>query len=165
MVWFGYAIAFVLGALVAYVSLKGKMKNVGISVETKSRNIDILNQWIILQHENMPLSDTLEKKGIYKVAIYGMGILGRHLIRELHGKDIQIVYALDRRNLKQFRGVEVYKLGNNLPEVDAVINTVFAESNEIAANIHKYMSCNILNLEDLVFDSYVTKEEDNSERF
>lgn len=165
MMWVGYGIAFLIGVLTMYIFRKREIGNESKVIENKNRNIAILNQWIILQHENMPLSETLKNRGVDKVAIYGMGILGRHLVRELARTDIKIAYALDRRSLKKFKETEVYQLGSNLPQVDIVINTVLAENSEIAENIHKYMSCDVLHLEDLVFESYTMKEEDNGNRY
>ncbi len=116
--------------------------------------IAMLNQWLIIKQEGKSLEGYLLDHGYLKIAIYGMGVYGRHLVRELLGGKIQIVFAIDRKVMPPYLGVEVKGLNDALPEVDAVVNSVICSKEEIANCISKRMDVPIIGLDDLVFESY-----------
>ena len=107
----------------------------------------------------MKLETELKRRGIHEIAVYGMGICGRHLIRELATSDIAVAYAMDKKNMDPYHGIEVRKLQKELPVVDAIVNTVINDNSVINEEIKKYFSCPILTLEDLVYESYAVEDD------
>lgn len=148
------AVGFALGIICMAIYMEGKRSWDKINLERSNRTINILHQWLILKEKGVDLSYMLEQRKIKRIAVYGMGILGRHLVRELQHHHLESLYGIDRRRMPPFQGMDVYTLKEGLPEADMVINTVIAEHQGISAALGKYFKCPIVCLEDIVFESY-----------
>lgn len=147
-------IGFILGCVVMYLIFHNAFKKKEKQLINNRKNLDMVNQWLILKHSGIELSKEIKKYGVKKIAVYGMGICGRHLVRELLNSDIEIAYALDSRKMSPYQKVEIRKLKDNMPEVDAVINTVVYDNEVINNALKSHFNCKIINLEDIIFESY-----------
>ena len=111
----------------------------------------IMDQWMTLRESGVHLSDYLRQYEYNKVAIYGMGILGKHLIKELTDDGVDVRYIIDRKEEHKYNGIEVCKINNNLEQVDAIIVTAIHEYDTIWKSIR---SCGItfpvVSLEELI---------------
>ena len=123
-------------------------------MEKLNRDKNMLDQWLILKEEGIDLYSALGQKDIKRIAVYGMGIFGRHLIRELRKIDLDLLYAIDRKIMSPFIGVNVFRPEENPPQVDLIINTVIIEHQNITEALKNYFKCPIVNLEDIIFESY-----------
>lgn len=92
----------------------------------------ILDTWLRLKEENIKVEKYFADRKIKSIAIYGMGMLGKHLLEELKDSDIQIVYGIDR-NTNMQSIVPVYSPDDDLPEVDTVVVTATYAYVEIAS--------------------------------
>ena len=81
-----------------------------------SRYIDRINIW-------------LKSKGIYKVAIYGIGAVGEAFLIFAKKLDICVCYGIDK-NSKKFKELSVYAPSDDIPCVDAVFITINSSYNE-----------------------------------
>lgn len=152
-------IAFGLGCLCMYLITQKEIAKKSGQLQKNKKYVELVNQWLILKHSNMKLETELKRRGIHEIAVYGMGICGRHLIRELATSDITMAYAMDKKNMDPYHGIEVRKLQKELPVVDAIVNTVINDNSVINEEIKKYFSCPIITLEDLVYESYVVEDD------
>lgn len=118
------------------------------------RYLNMMHQWLIIKHSGNSLDKYLTSRGQNKIAIYGMGIYGRHLVRELQNTDITVLYGIDRQDLEPYRNISILHLDQNLPKVDAVVNTVILEHTAIKKELDEIFDCPVISLEDLVFESY-----------
>lgn len=116
--------------------------------------LDLMNQWLILKHEGKNIKTYLEKKGYHTIAVYGMSIYGRHVIRELQGTDITIAYGIDQKKMKPYQKIEILQPIGDLPYVEAIINTIIGDHFKIEAALAHITKAPILNLEDVIFESY-----------
>lgn len=116
--------------------------------------LQVMNQWLILKQEGKCLERYFLSKHYEKIGIYGMGVYGRHLVRELEGSKVKIMYGIDQKELMPYRNVAIYHLSNQLSAVDLIVNTVMHEHNTIKRQLEKFFDCPILSLEDVVFDGY-----------
>lgn len=150
----------VFGVLVAWIAM-GKLgeKNRN-QVANMQKNIDVLNQWLILKTADMSLASVLEAREIHKVAVYGMGISGRHLIRELENTRVEVCCGLDMKVKGQYKNIPIHKPGKVEISADAIINTVLYDEANIVSNIKRYYSSEIINLSDLVFGAYTEKSQE-----
>lgn len=123
-------------------------------ISHEKQYLNVMHQWLILKEKNMSLSDILKEYHVNHVAVYGMGILGRHIIRELEGSGIIVDYGIDQKSIDAYQEIIVYTPNNSLQKVDAVINTVVWAQREIEQLLKGKLSCPIFNLEELVFDRY-----------
>lgn len=124
----------------------------------QNRNYDqylrMMDQWLILKQEGKCLDRYLLHCKYHNIAIYGMSVYGRHLIRELQGSAINILYGVDISNINPYHGIPVYRPMVELPRVDAVINTVLWDHASIKKKLSKKVNCPIISLEDVVYGSY-----------
>ena len=111
----------------------------------------VLKKWDNRRKEE---KDFLEKRLILenhmKIAVYGYGILGRRLIRELEGSQIERKYYIDRNALKIQADIPVFMDTEDLPEVDVIIVTVVSQFCEIKSMLNKKVKYLVVNIEDLL---------------
>lgn len=123
-------------------------------ISHEKQYLDVMHQWLILWENGMRLSDILKKQQISCVAVYGMGIFGRHIIRELENSGIIVSYGIDKKSMNAYKDIVVFTPDEPLKKVDAVINTVVWAHGEIEHLLSGKLDCPVLNLEKLVFDRY-----------
>lgn len=100
--------------------------------------------------KNLSLADYLKKYEVTHVAVYGYGMLGRHLISELEGTDIVIDYIIDKSSRRNSLKYDVKNLENDLPETEAVIITIVDEFDGIYSQLKKRMNCKFFSLAEIV---------------
>ncbi len=125
-----------------------------MQVEQYRQYLDMMNQWLILRQEGKNIGEYLKKKGYQAVAVYGMAMYGRHVIRELSGRDITISYGIDRKKMKPYKDIKVLQPTEKLPSTDIIINTVIHENANIAAALANLTDIPVVSLEEIVFGSY-----------
>lgn len=113
--------------------------------------LELLNQWLIRLHRNLPLEKFFLHRNIKRIAIYGMGLYGRHLVRELANGRIEISYAIDRRKLPPYEGVVVCPLRADFAPVDAVVYTVIDGKDDVRNWLEKNFDVPIYSIEEVVF--------------
>lgn len=78
---------------------------------------------------------------VKSAAIYGLGNIGRHIIAELKGTEIEIAYGIDKDATEINTGFFVYTIDDVLPEVDIVIvTTPKADFEKLKKKKCKYMT-------------------------
>lgn len=122
--------------------------------EEYEQYLNMMNQWLILAQEGKSLNRFLIRQGWQKVAVYGMSIYGRHVIRDLKEEDCTVVCGIDRKKMSSYEGVHIYEPTIRLPQTDVVINTVLHRHQEIVRDLQQVVSCPVVSLEDVVFGSY-----------
>lgn len=151
---------FVVGFLTTWIIVKHYNKKKGVQIVRMQNNIDMLNQWLILKHNGVSLDKKLKERQINSIAIYGMGITGRHLVRELEKSEVKISYGIDVKISKPYKNVSVYKLQEQMEAVDAVINTVNYDEKNIVNNLSKYYTCPIFNLDEIIYAGHSKENEE-----
>ena len=111
----------------------------------------ILDYWLKLYEDNKSISMYFKQRGYKKIAIYGMGVLGKHLEKQLCNKEISIEYVIDKGTF--FQGELTKKLEevkNRLPEVDVIVVTAIMEYESIEKQLKTFMKCHIISLEEVI---------------
>lgn len=99
--------------------------------------IELLDRWMSLKEEGKSIVTWLSQKGYRSIAIYGYGILGRHLYRELEESDICIDYIIDQQRDKIHVASEIYALSDDFPQTNAVIVSATYYYDEILMQLKK----------------------------
>lgn len=120
----------------------------------EGRYLNMMNQWLILKQEGKGIDRYLKRHGYNTVAVYGLAIYGRHVIRELQESDVKIMYGIDRREMDAYKNVKVIQPAKGMPLVDIIINTVLHDHIGIKTNLAQLTSSPIVSLEDVIFESY-----------
>jgi len=111
---------------------------------------DLMDKWMEKLENGDSLNTFFSERKYSNIAIYGMGILGRHLKQQLGGTDIRIQYIIDKRKDLIRSEIQVINLGENMSDIDAIIVTPFDEFENIKEELVNYYSCDIVSLEDII---------------
>ncbi len=120
----------------------------------EKRYLDMMNQWVILNYEKKGIAEYLKQKGYHIIAVYGIAIYGRHVIRELEGSDIEIAYGIDQRKMKPYKDIKIIQPVTELPYADVIINTVIHDHKRIQSILNGITKIPLISLEDMIFDAY-----------
>ncbi len=110
----------------------------------------ILNRWLSLKEKNVKLADYIIKRGFLNIAIYGIGMLGKHLLKELSDSEIYIAYGIDQGGQLKNSILPIYTIDDHLENVDAIIVTVCYEYENIKRTLKRKLNCEILSLEEVL---------------
>lgn len=132
-----------------YTKYKGKITYYKKTVARYESYWRVMDKWLSLKENGKSISDVLEEKDIYNVAVYGVGMLGRHFIKELYGSSVKIVCAIDRNHIQDTFEFPVLGIGEHVPEVDAVIVTPGYDFYNIRDQLKKQGLNHIISIESL----------------
>lgn len=112
-------------------ALSGRTSKTGPGQRTTVSQVTILDQWLEAYRFGLRVEDFFKKYKYRTIAIYGMGILGRHLLEELAGSEVKILYYIDRSVALGDTVIRKVSVNDELPEADAIVVTVLTEFEEI----------------------------------
>lgn len=125
-----------------------------VDMAWEGKYLNMMNQWLILKQEEKSIDRYLRNHGYNVIAVYGMGLYGRHVIRELQGSDVRILYGIDRKKMKPYKDIEVVQPMEGMLHVDAIINTVLHDHISIKSHLAELINSPVLSLDDIIFESY-----------
>lgn len=106
----------------------------------------IMDKMLTLKEMGYKFSAVLHKRGYRTVAVYGMGMLGNHLVKELELENLVLSYGIDKRKESKRYSFPIYSLDDDLPEVDVIVISISYAYEEIEREIHNKMSCDIIDI-------------------
>ena len=123
------------------------------NVYEKSKRVNgCLGKWIMLREEKKTVESYLCQLGVKKVAIYGIGILGRYLVEELKDSTIEICYLIDKELTKQIVGYKTVNPYGELERVDAIIITVVGEFGNVCDAIKEKTDARLIGIEEMIYE-------------
>ncbi len=151
---------FVAGALLGGLAgvVTGKKTNTSNTKPKKDKfkmYYNVMNQWLQHKHNNKNLSEYFERKEYRRIAIYGLGELGNRLIDELKDTKTEVVYGVDRNINNTYCSVSAYALdefSDAAEDVDVIVVTPIFAYDEVVSELKNLVSCDIVSLEDVVFE-------------
>lgn len=112
----------------------------------------VLERWFTLKEEKKQLSQYLEELGYQTVAIYGWGILGKHLYKELKDSKIEIAYAIDRQREKGGSHIKVAAPEDTWDDVDVIIVSATFDYRNIRKLIKEKTDIDVISLEQILME-------------
>ena len=112
-----------------------------------------MDRWMQLREKGVGLAEYLIKKDIHDIAVYGIGVLGRHFVFEMEQSEIEIKYLIDRKAKKPFSGYQILRPTDELEEVDAIIVTAIGDFEEIYELLREKVKAHIISLEELIYET------------
>ena len=112
----------------------------------------IMDAWLTLKENDISIIDFFRINHIKSINIYGIGMLGQHLIKELENQDIEIVGLIDRNAQRAAKliGAGVYLPEDQLPESDMIVVTVDYAYEDIRRQLHEKGYRNIISLRQVI---------------
>lgn len=92
--------------------------------------LNFLDRWMLLREKNIKVDTIFRARNISTILIYGYGIIGKHLLRELADSDVCVVGVIDQKNILVSE-VPGYRPHQTLPEADAIVVASFYFLEEI----------------------------------
>ncbi|ETP70933.1 hypothetical protein UYO_3124 [Lachnospiraceae bacterium JC7] len=123
-----------------------------------SRDIykNIYNNWLSLRQSGITMRDYLYSKNISRVAVFGYGELGCHVINELKDTDIKIICIIESSYKYQYSSIPILtpdKIGD-MNDVDIIIVASIIRSKEIIDMYQKRTPYKMVPLENILEDMW-----------
>lgn len=113
----------------------------------------ILETWMTLKDRKVTVDYFLKKKGIRTIAIYGAGILGRHLYCELSDTEITVLCFLDKSRKADISEARTIVPGDPLEDIDAIVITPIMEYEKIKDDLEQWYDFDIISLETVIYNA------------
>ena len=151
-----------LKEVISYVEGAGKLSRHELDQLISSAKISInkLNdyarleeKWKIANRWNIVLTNYFNNKNIYEIAIYGYGVIGEMVVRELQEEGVEIKYLIDQDSaLYRNPEYKIYNSAEVLPYVDLVIVTPLFAFEEIRLKLKAQNLGYVISLEEILDD-------------
>lgn len=83
-----------------------------------------LEQLLNLNENGESIGYLLKKNGYERIAVYGLGRIGKHVVAELNNSDVQIIYGVDQNAWSLNFNFPLYTIDDILPQVDLILITI-----------------------------------------
>ena len=110
----------------------------------------LFDKWLRIKEEGKHLNSYFREKGYRNIAIYGIGMTGKHLLADLKETEIQVVYGIDRQGKQLNYPFPIYTIEEQIPEADVVVVTVTYEFDSIYQELKTRFGGYIASLEEIV---------------
>jgi len=110
----------------------------------------LLDQWTRIKQEGKNLEIYFIKNNYRRIAIYGIGYIGKRLIKELKNSEIEIIYGIDQNADSLYSDIRMFKMDEELPDVDAVVVTLTTEFDEVCEALSWKVGCPVISIDDIV---------------
>ncbi len=114
----------------------------------------ILNMWLEMKQKGKSAITFLQKKGIRRIAIYGMKELGERFYEEIKNTEIEAVCVIDKSPDSVIGDFTVISPEQEIPDVDAVIVTAEYYYQEIVEQLRGKVSCPVYSLLGVLGNSF-----------
>lgn len=122
------------------------------------QEIAVLDKWLFLQEQGIAIVSWLKAQNYNKVGIYGMGMLGKHLLAQLETGNLEYLCCIDRNAKGLNLNVPVF-LPDRVPDLDLLIVTNVHIYEEISKGFND-MSLETVSLELLIKNAMSEKKRD-----
>lgn len=152
LVLFGFCGGFICATV--FLRNENKLKSTQNISDKLYMYYEILNLWLEMKQKGKSPVTYLEKKGIKKIAIYGMKELGERLYEELKKTDIEVLCVIDKNPRNILGDFTVISPQQKIPEVDAIIVTADYYFREIESELKTKASCPVYSLTSVLGNSF-----------
>lgn len=112
--------------------------------------LKLYERWLLLKDVAGGVYKFLNDNDFKRVAVYGMGSLGRSVCSELMCHNIEVAYVIEQNPNRRNGDYIFYTMQDDLPSIDVIIVTPITHYDEIAEELAKKVNCTILSLDDVI---------------
>lgn len=112
---------------------------------------NILDKWLYLERNGKSILDYFKIRNIRHIAIYGYGVIGKHILAEL-GDQEEIIcdYLIDKNargiNIKE----DVYSPDEDMPPTEMIVVSTIHIFDEVAQILEDKINCKIISIKDII---------------
>lgn len=110
----------------------------------------LLDCWMDLLESGKNIGEYFAKRKYSHIAVYGIGMMGKHFVRQISRATIEIDYCIDRKSSILKGDLPVYSLKDLLPDVNAVVICVTYDKSQIKRQLAKKLDCPILFIDQII---------------
>lgn len=124
--------------------------------EKFQRSMRCLDRWLTNHEKGKKIVDYLNTYQIHRVGIYGYGMLGKHLVRELRAQDFPVSWVVDKSANNDDACCNLIRPNNldKMEDVDLAIITTLAYVEEVENILLKYVTGRIISVDELIDSVY-----------
>lgn len=111
---------------------------------------NITCQWMHIKNRKIEISDWINSVGWKRIAIYGMGGIGKVLLEELKNSDIDVAYGIDKQGDDIYIDIPVYRITDHLEAVDGIIVTAVTYFDEVKKEVQNHINTPIVSIKDIL---------------
>ncbi len=137
-------------------------QNLGTETKTKIDNVWkgtaekhlamflLMDKWFRLRQKKIDVSKYFIKNGYTKIAIYGFSYIGKRLLEELKGTEVEVAFLLDRNAEGIHENVKILSPDTEFPSPKAIIVTAITAFNDIRESLRNKAECPVLSFDDII---------------
>lgn len=117
------SLGFVLGYKRCAKFATGKIRELSNTAESARIRASYLNSFCKIHDDYINIADFFILNEIHTIAIYGYGIVGKRLEKELADKGMRVAFAVDQNSAKKDSHIPIYRLDDEFPKYDVMVVT------------------------------------------
>lgn len=121
-----------------------------IRLKKYSHLMNLFNKWLFLKESKILLQIYFDIKGYKRIALYGLGMAGKHFMAEVEESHLEIVYGIDRLGDQLKFKFPVYLPEDDFPEADVIVVSVAYDFNIIYKSLKNKFDGPIISLEEII---------------
>lgn len=107
-------------------------------------------QWMELENLGGNINSFFKERNIKTIAVYGIGSLTNRLIDELQEFNINILYLISSSQINIYKGISVYDIDEELPEVDIIVITEIDNYLKVERELCEKNIIEVISIQELV---------------
>ena len=113
--------------------------------------VSIYDRWMKLRHNHVNILEYFEKNSINKILLYGLNSFVDRIVEENDNYILEIMGVIDKNPNSKSDKIQSFRLGDDLPETDAILVTAVYYLNDICEDIRScYGKIPIFSLTELI---------------
>lgn len=123
-----------------------------MKIEKFEMYYNLMERWMTIHEEGRTIADILAARNFHTIALYGLGKIGKHIVSELDGSNIVILYGIDRAKPGIYHKIPFKKMEDDFPAVDAVVVSAVYDFDEIEFELKEKTDCPVISLEEILYE-------------
>lgn len=115
----------------------------------------LLNKWFALKNFGIKLDSCASCSKGKKIAVYGLGEIGKRLMEELECSNMKVEYVVDKRADSLFTEFEIYSPTDKLPPADIMIVSVINDYDSICEMLKESFCGEVVSLETIIDNLWI----------
>ena len=131
-----------------------KIERIKKEAEKDKFYLHVLDKWMTRREAGFSVVDWMKRENYKNIAIYGFGILGRHLCNELYDTEIKVEYIIDQRKDSIHTGYTIYLPSEIFPEAEVVVVTAIWDYHIVYGKLKEKGIEKIVSLESILNEGH-----------
>ena len=110
----------------------------------------LMNKWTRLLQDGKSIINYFMSHDYKRIAIYGFGIVGETLEREIRKTDIEVSYIIDREAEYMYAPAKLIKPEEEFETVDVIVVTAIDKNGSLIESIRQRSGMNVVGIEEII---------------